>query len=155
MPNRERLIALATTVLGVLAAAPSLIAASRCPNLSGRYMLQGEDGQVHISIQQRKCDRITITRKSGYLGTITSETHLFTLDGKVQPDTPWFGGSPRQYTTSAKFVGSELVVEAKGAGDLPLTVIYSLNSDRDLQEEALIDRRGDSRGSPSVAKRQK
>lgn len=42
-------------------------------------------------------------------------------------------------------MGSELVIEVKIEGDLPLTVIYSLNADRDLQEEAVIDRRGDSR----------
>ena len=41
---------------------------SACPNLSGRYRLQGEDGQVFISIQQKGCSRITIVRENWYLG---------------------------------------------------------------------------------------
>ena len=155
MPNGQRLIALTATMLGLLTVAPALTAASRCPNLSGVYMLQGEDGQVHISIRQRKCDSVTIIRKSDYLGTTTSETHILTLDGKEQPDSPWYGHSPVQNISSAKFVGSELVIDVKVAGDSPLTVFYSLNSERDLQEEALIDRRRDRRGSPSVAKRER
>ena len=137
---------------------PALIAGDQCPNLSGAYVLQGEDGQVRISIRQRGCESITIVRKTSYLDApIVAETHALTLDGKAQPDAPWYGESPRQVRTSAKFVGSELVIEGKAAGDLPLTVIYSLNSDRDLQEEPIIDRnrRGASRASPSVAKRQK
>ena len=113
MPNRQCLIALAATTLGLLTAAPALAAASRCPNLSGAYMLQGEDGQVHISIRQRKCDSVTIIRQNNYLGTIISETHILTLGGKTQPDSPWYGYSPAQHTTSAKFVGSELVIDVK------------------------------------------
>jgi hypothetical protein len=158
VPGRERTIPLAITVFGLLAAASAPTAGAQCPNLSGAYVLQGEDGQVHISIRQRRCDSITVVRKTSYLDTpIVSETHALMLDGKAQPDVPWYGESPRQVRTSAKFVGSELVIEAKAAGDLPLTVIYSLNSDRDLQEESVIDRnrRGNRRASPSVAKRQR
>lgn len=143
-------------MFGQLAVAPVPNAGAQCPNLSGAYVLQGEDGQVHISIRQRGCESITIVRKTGYPDTpMVSETHALTLDGKTQPDAPWYGESARQVRTSAKFVRSELVIEAKAARDLARTVIYSLNSDRDLQEETLIDRRGDSRASPSVAKRQR
>ena len=51
-------------------------------------MIQFEDGQVHIAIDQHGCDRISIVRKSGYLGTLTSETHVLKLDGKEQKDSP-------------------------------------------------------------------
>src|SRR5262245_63711167 len=57
-----------------------------CLDVSGKYMFQGEDGQVHISILQERCDRAIIRRDSGYLGKITSEEHVLKLDGTVQDD---------------------------------------------------------------------
>ncbi len=113
-------------------------------------MIQGEDGQVHIAINQHECDRISIVRKNNYLGTITSEAHILKLDGKDQKDSPWLGSS-EQYRTSAKFIGSELQVKARTTSGSILTVIYSLTPARDLMEEALTD----PRGVPVVAKRQK
>ena len=105
----------------------------------------------HIAIDQaRKCDRISIVKKSGYLGTTTSETHILTLGGKDQKDSPWLG-STEQYRTSAKFVGAELQVKARTTGGSTLTMIYSLTPARDLLEEARTNRRG----VPVVAKRQK
>ena len=47
----------------------------QCPDLSGNYMIQGEDGEVHISAKQERCDRINIVRNSGYPGTITVNSH--------------------------------------------------------------------------------
>ena len=126
-------------------------AGPQCPNLSGNYVIQGEDGQVHISIDQHECDRINIVRKSGYLGTITSETHILKLDGKDQKDSPWLG-SKEQYTTSATFVGSELRVRARTTSGSTFTMSYSLTPARDLLEEARL---ADRRGVPLVAKRQK
>jgi hypothetical protein len=116
-------------------------------------MLQGEDGRVAISIDQHACDRITIVRKNNYLGTITTEKHMLKLDGHDQKDSSWLG-SAQPYRTSAKFVGSELQVKARTSSST-LTMIYSLSPDRDLLEEALTNERGDRRGVPLVAKRQK
>src|SRR5688572_29934827 len=76
---------------------------SKCPNLSGQYVIQGEDGQVGIIIEQQQCERITIVRRSGYLGKIRSETHRLTLDGKAHEDSKWFGGSDNCCETSAAF----------------------------------------------------
>jgi len=112
-------------------------------------MIQGEDGQVHIAIDQHGCDRISIVRKSGYLGTITSVTHVLKLDGKEQKDSPWFG--PKEPNrTSAKFVGSELQVRARLTSGSTLTLIYSLTSTGDLLEDP-----SNGRGVPLLAKRQK
>jgi hypothetical protein len=106
----------------------------------------------HIAIDQaRKCDRISIVKKSGYLGTTTSETHILTLGGKDQKDSPWLG-SKEQYRTSAKFVGSELQVRVTTTGGSTFTMIYSLTPARDLLEEARLT---DRRGVPVLAKRQK
>jgi hypothetical protein len=115
-------------------------------------MIQGEDGQVHISILQERCDRITIRRDSGYLGKITSEEHVLKLDGTVQDDSSWLGSTDR-YETSAKFNDSVLQIEARSTTTgSTLTMIYSLTSDGDLREEALINGRS---GGWMVAKRQK
>ena len=124
--------------------------APKCSDLSGKYMIQGEDGQVHISIEQERCDRVTIRRESGYLGTITSEKHVLKLDGTVQEDSPWFG-STNQYKTSAKFNNSALQIEARAPTGSTLSMIYSRTPEGDLLEEAFINGRGAGRG---VAKRQ-
>src|SRR5438876_11690027 len=63
----------------------------RCLNLSGAYVMQTKDGQVHISIQQERCDRVTLRRATGYLGQIAAENHVINFDGLFQADGPWFG----------------------------------------------------------------
>jgi len=55
--NRPQWIGLIVTAIS-LAAPHDATASPQCPNLSGSYMIQGEDGQVHIAIDQHKCDRI-------------------------------------------------------------------------------------------------
>jgi hypothetical protein len=112
-------------------------------------VIQGEDGQVHISIEQQGCERATIVRESGYLGTITTEKHALKLDGTVQDDSPWWG-SQDQYKSSAVFNGSALQIEAKTATST-LTMIYSLTPEGDLLEDALSN--GRRSGGPLVAKR--
>ena len=103
------------------------------------------------SIEQEQCDRVTIRRESGYLGTITSEKHVLKLDGTVQKDSPWLG-STEQYKTSAKFNDSALQIEARAPAGSTLTMIYSRTPEGDLLEEALINGRC---GGSIVAKRQK
>jgi hypothetical protein len=131
------------------------------PESSGAYYLMGDDGQVLISIEQHKCDRIIIVRKNNYAGDITSERHVLLLDGREHSDTRWLGhGEPS--TSSAKFVGSELSVEDRVPGDSVFTTTFSLTADRDLQEDSDSDvfrrvdgRRVDSRQSPFVIKAQR
>jgi len=127
---------------------------SACPNLSGRYRLQGEDGQVLISIQQKGCTRITIVRENWYLGTVTSETHALVVNGVSQQDNPWLGLLGRT-VTSARFAGAELRVMATAEGDSPLTMIYSLTRDRDLLESSGSGFEGERRGLASIAKRER
>jgi hypothetical protein len=150
VPNRPEWVALIIAAIS-LAATQDAVAGPQCPNLLGNYMIQGEDGQVHIAIDQHECDRISIVRKNSYLGTTTSETHILKLNGTDQKDSPWLGGT-EQYLTSAKFVGSELQVRARLVGGSTLTMIYSLTPARDLLEEARLTNR---RGVPVLAKRQK
>src|SRR5215467_3067258 len=148
MLPRQRLITLTTGVFWVCACsmgcstqqpnrrAEVVAATPECLDVSGKYMIQGEDGQVHISILQERCDRAIIRRDSGYLGKITSEEHVLKLDGTVQDDSAWLGSTGR-YETSAKFNDSALQIEARNTKGSTLTMIYSLTSEGDLREEAL------------------
>ena len=132
--------------------ATEAVASTReCPDLSGKYMIQGEDGQVHIFIEQEHCDRVTIRRETGYLGTITAEKHVLKLDGTSQEDSSWFCGTER-YKTSAKFSDSALQIQARMATGNTFTMIYSLTPEGDLLEKVL--RNGRAAGG-EVAKRQK
>src|SRR3954466_10037116 len=109
---RQRLITLATGLFGVCVCltgcstdqpsrrTAAVAAIPECPDLSGKYMIQGEDGQVHVSILQEHCDSAIVRRDSGYLGKITSEEHVLKLDGTVQKDSPWLGSTDR-YESSA------------------------------------------------------
>src|SRR6266850_2747405 len=112
MLNRRRLITLTISVFWLSACSTgrstqqtetdAVATTPQCPDLAGRYVIQGEDGQVHISIEQEGCARATIVRESGYLGTITPEKHVLKLDGTAREDSPWLGSTDR-YKTSAKF----------------------------------------------------
>lgn len=133
-----------------VAAAHDALASPSCPNLSGKYTFRGEDGQVHIAIEQHGCNHIEIVRRISYLGATTTETHALKLDGREQKDSPWLRGR-EQYRTSAKFVGSQLQIRATTTGGASLTMIYSLTPSRDLLEEA----RTGGRGVPVLAVREK
>jgi hypothetical protein len=63
MSKHKRLIALSSGALWIALCAtgyalqrPATVAvatAPKCPDLSGKYMIQGDDGQVNISIKSR------------------------------------------------------------------------------------------------------
>jgi hypothetical protein len=126
----------------------------QCPSLSRKYVIQGEDGQVHISIEQQGCNRVTIARDSWYLGKLRSEKHVLQLDGIVRDDSAWLGSAGR-HKTSAKFDGATLRVEVRVDGNM-LTLIYSLTPERDLIEDSLLNgRRTGLPAVPLVGKRQK
>jgi len=56
---------------------------SACPNLSGHYLLQGEDGTVRYTVRQLGCERVEIARINTYLGKESAvETEVFIVDGK-------------------------------------------------------------------------
>lgn len=160
MFTRQRLITLTAGVFACLmGCSPSQqpfrftevrpLSLDECPDFTGKYVIQGEDGQVQILITQSGCNQTIILRRD--LGKATSEQHLLSLDGTVQQDSPWLGGTDR-YETSAKFNQSSLQIEARTTTGRTLTMVYSPTPEGDLREEALINGRT---GSSVVAKRQK
>ena len=127
---------------------------STCPDLSGRYVKQGEDGRVYISIKQTRCETIEIEWVAGSYGHTSGGTHVLHLDGKFHEDTSWFGGTGKQLT-SATFRSKilELIARPEKAADasaFPWKLAFELLPNGDICERFL-----DSHGSSSsVAGRQ-
>jgi hypothetical protein len=98
---------LALAILPVL-----LTGASVCPDLTGRYAFDTEDGPpVQVIVSQVACREITIVwREQSPDSARLDRTHRFRLDGRFRPDSGWFGASPR--LTAASFVGDTLNVPA-------------------------------------------
>jgi hypothetical protein len=92
----------------------SPVAQSTCPDLSGRYVVQGEDGRVLIHIKQTRCQRITIERMIYSYPDISRTTHQLVLDGKFHADTGWFG-ERAQRLTSAQFRSVRLEIVSQPA----------------------------------------
>ena len=62
-----------------------IAAQTGCPDLSGRYVVQGEDGQNVLTITQTGCSRITIASRSNYLDqSVTKSSRSLRLDGTWQ-----------------------------------------------------------------------
>jgi hypothetical protein len=94
------------------------VSASACPNLSGHYLLQGEDGAVRYTVRQRGCDRVEIDRVDTYLGKESVvETKVFIVDGKPHGKTG----------TINHWVGSRLQI-----GPTANNVYYGTDSSRNL-----------------------
>lgn len=127
-----------------------------CPNLSGEFVYQGEDGLVRWSIVQTRCEQIRIDRITNYLGKITTEQHTLKLDGKFQNDTGWLG-SPGRYQTSAKFTSAalEIIVRSPGGNDSDFSskFLYVLRSSGDLDIRR-FDRQTDAYLPDLIAVRQ-
>lgn len=106
--------------LVILFLVPSLtFGADRCPDLSGKYMIQGEGGgQVRITIDQDECLYITIARNINNSEKKTTETHMLALDGVLHPDPSW-SGAEEKGKSAAKFVSGKLELTiATASGDV-------------------------------------
>jgi len=87
-----------------------------CPVLSGRYIIQGEDGQVRLSIRQHGCQDIVIDRQSNYLEKTSTERDELTLDGAYHATQPWLGGRGT-WEMAAHFVPEGLETFARQANE--------------------------------------
>jgi hypothetical protein len=103
----------------ILILVPSLaFSADRCPDFSGKYTIQSNGGQVHITIDQDECLYITIGRSTNNSGKKTTETHMLALDGVLHPDASWSGAEERG-KSAAKFVSGKLELSiASATGDI-------------------------------------
>lgn len=92
--------------------------ACACPNLSGHYVLQGEDGDVRYIVNQRGCDRVEIRSSATYLRESSRvETRVFIVDGKPHGKAG----------TINRWVGNRLQI-----GPRANHVYYEIDSSRNL-----------------------
>lgn len=93
----------------------STAAQAACPDLSGRYVMQYEDGRVYVTIAQTRCESIQIDTRSRYLQEpVVTGRHKLRLDGEFRQDTGWNGSTAKQLT-SAQFKDSLLEIVTKPA----------------------------------------
>lgn len=93
--------------------ATPVAAATVCPDLSGRYVIQGEDGRVFVVIRQTRCASARIEwRAVSFSGEIRT-THTYVLDDKRRTvGRPWDDGKG---LSRATFSGDTLVIVAGSA----------------------------------------
>jgi len=93
----------------------STSAQAACPDLTGRYVMQYEDGRVHITIAQSRCASLQLDTSSQYLHEpVVAARHKLRLDGELHEDTGWIGSTAKQ-VTSAKFRDGILEIVTKPA----------------------------------------
>jgi hypothetical protein len=84
-----------------------------CPNLSGDYVIQGEDGRVYINIVQTGCKRMTMVWNNvSYANDPSLSKHVLALDGQFHGDSGWFGFRER-VLISARLRSGRLEIVAK------------------------------------------
>jgi hypothetical protein len=103
-----------------------------CPQLAGRYVVQGEDGRVYITIEQSGCGAATVqylTFSGVGVDSAVADSilHEYTVDGAYRPDTSWFGEPAG--VTEASWVGDTLRLRSRSRaeGDTSLAWRISLS----------------------------
>ena len=101
-------------MLALLALLAHATTSAPCPDLSGRYLIPGEDGAVTVIIEQSRCETVTIQWNIRSAPDSSFSRHRLALGGEFQLDTGWFGGS-RVQLTAARFEGDTLVLSTRAA----------------------------------------
>ena len=134
-------------LLVILILMPSLAFADRCPDLTGKYMVQSEDGQVHYSINQDECLQITIERTTNHSGKNVKEKHTFALDGVLHPGGWDDAGDNGK--SSAKFVSGKLELTfVSPSGEVISKEIWELLHDKNIEIKEM-------NGKTALAKKQR
>ena len=86
--------------------------AGTCPDLSGTFGIQGEDGVVDVVVKQVGCTRITIDWVRSYLGAVSHSAQTLVLDGKFHRKGPE-PGTRGARLVMAHFQGDTLEIVSK------------------------------------------
>jgi hypothetical protein len=112
----------------ILIMIPSLAFADRCPDLSGKYMIQSDEGGVHLAIDQDECLQITIERILGK----SKEKRTFALDGVLHPGAWKEAGEKGK--SAAKFVSGKLELTVTSAsGEIVSKETWQLMPDKSIE----------------------
>lgn len=122
-----------TTLLSIGIGA--VLFAPECPNLTGRYRLNGEDGYVAITITQPNCQSITIDWMIYSYRDTTPGIHTLEVDGRYRRHQRWFGGTDSTWN-AASWRGEHLEItsnEARdGSGPVPWELALGLTAKGNL-----------------------
>ena len=94
----------------------AVLFAPECPNLTGRYRLNGEDGYVAITITQPNCQSITIDWMIYSYRDTTPGTHTLEVDGRFRRKQQWFGRTDSTWI-AASWRGEHLEITSNEARD--------------------------------------
>jgi hypothetical protein len=96
------------------------VSSTRCPDLSGRYVVQGDGNRAYMTLTQTRCARITIAWKIVEQRATSTSVHTIYLDGRFHRGGGLAGESsdPRTSDTqlaSGRFRGDTLEIVVKPA----------------------------------------
>ena len=132
-------------LLVILTLIPSLAFADRCPDLSGKYMIQGDE--VHLAINQDECLQITIERSTNQSGKNVKEKRTFALDGVLHPGA--WSAAGENARSSAKFVSGKLeFTVASSTGEVLSKETWQLLPDKSIEIKEM-------NGGTKLAKKQR
>ena len=93
--------AVALMLMQLIPGGGSTYAQAACPDLSGRYVMQYEDGRVYVTIAQSRCEAMQLDTRSQYLHEpVVVGRHKLRLDGEFREDTGWNGSTSKQLTAT-------------------------------------------------------
>src|SRR3954463_944051 len=83
-----------------------------CPDLSGLYILPGEDGHVEIVISQFQCDEASIVWRRRNYDEDSRDEYSVSLHNVFRPDTVM--GKATTHASAGRFTGDTLEVFIRG-----------------------------------------
>lgn len=93
--------------------------------MTGRYVVQGEDGRAYLSVRQNACASALIGWSTRSDVHADSSSQPFTFDDSLRPARPWiFGTTPSQAT--AGFVHDTMTIRGVAPADSALLWSFGL-----------------------------
>lgn len=111
----------------LIPSAGSTSAQAACPDLTGRYVMQYEDGRVHVTIVQVRCESLQLDTRSQYLHEpVVIGRHKLRLDGQFREDTGWNGSMSKQLTATKLRDGILEIVTKPAKPDDPRAISWQV-----------------------------
>ena len=102
-------------------------AQAACPDLTGRYVMQYENGRMHVTIAQVRCESMQIDTRSQYLHEpVVIGRHKLRLDGEFREDTGWNGSTAKQLTSTKLRDGILAIVTKPAKPDDPRGISWQV-----------------------------
>jgi hypothetical protein len=112
-----------------------------CPDLSGRFMLPGEDGHVAIRIVQATCESLTIDWLIYSHPDTSPGTYVIRADGRARRERQWFQGPDSTWLT-ATWQGEHLEIVAETTPGDSRGVHWELSLGLTSKSNLCVGRRG-------------